>query len=352
MKENIMTENFEHYISRNIKAFYKKRLLSPIIYLLILLVLWLIFPLKEMLMPPTLLNNQTIEEAYDKTSHYVRATFSDLTFTGYVSEQFGNTNGYYYYTVHNGECIIVLLDPRTCEQGLPYINQLTVNGAITEGQQSYERLLEQLAIDLDWTKEGISSQLSAYLFSEPALNPRINFILFLIYFGTMFYALVSLILYVIYYFFPVLSPCCQNLIIFGNPKKILEEAEEELLTLPQLATEDMFITEHYFILTSPYGNSIVPIQDILWIYKYSTLHKFLWYHFSITYTLHITTNKRFTLHSPKNIKSDIDGIIDYLSEANHDILVGFNEENRLKVEAVQGKPFHIEKWSALLHRKV
>ena len=54
MKEKIMTENFEHNISRNIKAFYKKRLLSPIIYLLILLVLWLIFPLKEMLMPPTL----------------------------------------------------------------------------------------------------------------------------------------------------------------------------------------------------------------------------------------------------------------------------------------------------------
>ena len=42
-------------------------------------------------------------------------------------------------------------------------------------------------------------------------------------------------------------------------------------------------------------------------------------------------------------KSDIDGIIDYLAEANHDILVGFSEENRLKVQAVQGKPLHIER---------
>ena len=48
----------------------------------------------------------------------------------------------------------------------------------------------------------------------------------------------------------------------------------------------------------------------------------------------------------------IDGIIDYLSEANHDILVGFTEENRLKVEAKQGKPFHIEKWTALLNKKL
>ena len=27
----------------------------------------------------------------------------------------------------------------------------------------------------------------------------------------------------------------------------------------QLATEDMFITEHYFIMTSPYGNAIVDV---------------------------------------------------------------------------------------------
>ena len=47
-----------------------------------------------------------------------------------------------------------------------------------------------------------------------------------------------------------------------------------------------------------------------------------------------------------------DGIMDYLAEANHNILVGFNEENRLKVQAVQGKPFHIEKFYALLRRRV
>lgn len=127
---------------------------------------------------------------------------------------------------------------------------------------------------------------------------------------------------------------------------------EELATLPQLATEDMFITEHYFIMTSPYGNAIVPIQEILWIYKHSTLHKMLWYHFSISYTMHITANKHMYVNCPKNTKSDIDGIMDYLAEANHNILVGFNEENRLKVQAVQGKPFHIEKFYALLRRRV
>ena len=40
--------------------------------------------------------------------------------------------------------------------------------------------------------------------------------------------------------------------------------------------------------------------------------------------------------------------MDYLAEANHNILVGFSEENRLKVEEIQGKPLHIER---LLARK-
>ena len=212
--------------------------------------------------------------------------------------------------------------------------------------------MEQLSQDLEWTVDGLVHQLPDVFYSEPDYNPLTNFALFLVYFGTLIYTVISLLRYTLFIFFPHLAPACQNLVVFGNPKKQLEEAEEELATLPQLATEDMFITEHYFIMTSPYANAIVPIQEILWIYKYSTLHKFLWYHFSISYTLHITANKHLFIQCPKNIKSDIDGIIDYLSEANHDILVGFTEDNRVKVEAKQGKPFHIEKMSALLNKKV
>lgn len=177
------------------------------------------------------------------------------------------------------------------------------------------------------------------------------YFMFVFYFGTLIYAVISLIFYILCIRFPVLAPACQNLVVFGNPHKLLAEAEEELATLPQLATEDMFITEHYFIMTSPYGNAIVPIKEILWIYKYSTLHKILWYHFSISYTLHISANKHLYIHCPKNTKSDIDGIIDYLAEANHDILVGFSEENRLKVQAVQGKPLHVERLLAWKKKK-
>lgn len=347
-----MIDNYEHFITRNIKAFYKRRLFSPIVYLVLLLLSWLILPMHSMLMPQTVSDGVSFANIYKNTDRYVKLSFDELNFTGYTSEKHGSTEGYFYYGKYCNELVIVLLSPQTCEEGLPTIKDIQVTGKMVKGQRSYSQLLSDLAKDLSWTTEGISGQLPKYFFSEPDYHMRSTIFMFVAFFGTGAYALICLILYLLYIKFPFLSPTCQNLIVFGHPIRMLEEAEEELATLPQLATEDMFITEHYFILTSPYGNAVVPIQEILWIYKYSTLHKFLWYHFSISYTLHITANKHLYIHCPKNTKSDIDGIIDYLAEANHDILVGFNEENRLKVQAVQGKPLHIEKLKAFLHRKL
>ncbi len=347
-----MADNYEHYITRNIRAYYKRRLIAPICYLLLLVLLWFIFPLESILNPLPFTAGDTLESAYKSDKQYVTVTFTDLTFTGYTSSRFNATNGYWYYGIRNHQCYIVLLSPETCEEGLPAIDSITTTCSIVKGGNLYQKLLNSLATELEWTESGISSQIPIYYFSEPDYNHFTNALLFFVYFTTGIFAVLSLLTYALFMIFPALAPACQNLVIYGNPFEQLAEAEEELATLPQLATEDMFITEHYFILTSPYGNAVVPIREILWIYKYSTLQKFLWYHFSITYTLHISANKHLFIQCPKNTKSDIDGIIDYLSEANHNIMVGFSEENRQKAQANQGKPFHIEILFAFLRRKV
>ncbi len=338
-----MQENYEQYISRNIKIYYQRQLSAPIVYLVLLLIIWHIFSLSELLFPASFTAKSTLTETHSQNTKYVNAYLSDLYFTGYTRTFWGNTIGYYYYTMRNDECYIVLLSPRSCEEGLPFISELTVKAAIYPSNDTYQLLLDNIAKDLSWTSSGIKSKVSPYYLSQPDYNPIGNTLLFLFIFGTGIYALVSVLLARLYMEKPVLSPACQNLKRFGNPEELLAQAEEELATLPQLATEDIFITEHFFILVSEYGNAIIPIDEIIWIYKYSTLHKFLWYHFSITYTLHISANKHLYLRCPKNVKSDIDGIADYLAEANHNILVGFNEKNRLKAQEIQGSPLRIEK---------
>lgn len=347
-----MPNNYEHYISKNIKAFYKRRLFAPIVYLFVLLIFWQAFSLSALFSPDYQSPEESLETAYRNHTEYVYTTLTDLKFAGYTQTVLGNTTGYYYYTTRAEECIIVLLSPDTSEEGLPSIDEVSIQGKIINGGDSYDMLLTKLSKDLNWTENGIRNKVSRYYISEPGFHRTANHLMFAAIFITGGYALICIILSVLYVFFPVLSPACQDLALFGNPKKLLEQAEEELATLPQLATEDMFITEHFFIETSVYGNAIIPIDEIIWIYKYSTLHKFFWYHFSISYTLHISANKHLYIQCPKNIKSDIDGIIDYLAEANHNILVGFNEENRLKVQEIQGTPMHFEKFIAFLNKRI
>ena len=328
-----MQENYEHYISRNIKSLYRKRLIAPILYLIFTAVLFCTMPVASVLFPAELSDISDMKAFHNQKNVLVSATLNNLKFTGYTRMRHSRTVGYYYYTDHpdKNSCCIILLSPSTCEQGLPEIQRLTVRGKILAADKNYDTLLTNLSKDLSWTKAGIRSKVSAYYLSEPDFRYYPGIFLFLILAASSVFAAVSILLSILFIYKPYLSPPCQKLKHFGSPKELLELAEEELATLPQLATEDMFITEHFFIETSKYGIAIIPIQEITWIYKHSTLHKLFWYHFSISYTLHIIANKHVYIRCPKNTKSDIDGIIDYLSEANHDILVGFNEKNRQKV---------------------
>lgn len=346
-----MTENYDHYISRHIRRVYLKRLLSPIIYLGILASLWIFFPLAETLFPRHLDNPHNLSDYSHSRSSYIETELTDLYFTGYTSTFFDRTNGYYYYTLWEEQCVIVLLSPHTCEEGLPHIDSVKIRGRVLEGGNAYTSLMNNLAGDLNWTRDGISEKMSSCYISEPAFRLSFTAFFFGVYLVTGLYALIRLLLNVLYICFPVLCPACRQLGLFGKPSVLLAQAETELATLPQLATEDMFITEHYFIVLASYGVAVIPIAEMLWIYKYSTLHKILWYHFSISYTLHITANKHLYIQCPKNMKSDIDGIIDYLSEANHNILVGFSEENRIKVHNMQHYRLHTEKLTALFQKK-
>lgn len=348
--------NEPHYIQKNIRAYYKRRLLFPLVFFVFLTVLSLFLPIRSLVFPKTVTATKdatkTIATAYEKNNVFVRANLRNLYFTGYTKDLFGVTEGYYYYTMLGDNCVVVLLTPETSEQGISTIDKLQISGKIRETGSAERLLFSHLAEDLSWSEQGISDTMFALMISEPDATNLPTTLLYLAVVLFVLYAAVSVLVYLLYIALPIFSPPVRSLRRFGASRAILRKAEKELATLPQLATDDMFITEHFFIETSSYGTAIVPIQDILWIYKYSTLHQIFGHHFSISYTLHITASKRFYIKCPKNTKTDIDGIIDYLSEANHNILVGFSEENRLKVEEKQGDSQFTQQVLTFLSRRV
>lgn len=341
-----------HYIRNSIRSVYARRLVMPVLLLLLMLTLWQMLPISSLISPQKHSALDLVRHWEHLEDEYVNTDLESLYFTGYTSSIRGNTVGYYYYTMIDDECLIVVLSPETCEEGLPEIAQLNISCKISTPDQNLERLITRLADDIQWTHSGLSNQMSDIYLEEPSFSNTITYLFFGIYAVTFSYALLYSVLCILAILIPTFSPPCMHLDKFGSASELLAQAEEELATLPQLATEDMFITENFFIEISKYGVAIVPIKEIIWVYKHSTLHKFLHYHFVISYTLHIVGNKGFYIQCPKNIKSNIDGIIDYLAEANHDILVGFNENNRLKVQEIQRRRFRFEKLVQFLQKRI
>ena len=329
-------EQLDHLITRKIRSTYGRRVFSPIIYCIFLIIVWFTTPVRSLMHPMTISDQAQIAALAADGTRFISTTLHNLNFTGYTQSRAGFVTGYYYYTMRDDGCYLVLLSPRTCEEGLPQIKEVALRASIRRQPESYALLAEQLAKDLNWTTKGFYDTVSDCIISEPGFGKIGSFILLSCYFVSGVYAFLSILLFTLYALFPVFSPASRQLGLYGRRSALLAQAEEELATLPQLATEDMYITEHFFIAFANKAVTVIPISEIVWIYKYSTLHNILWYHFSISYTLHITANKHLYIQFPKNMKSDIDGIIDYLAEANHNILVGFNEKNRKAVQAMPG----------------
>lgn len=331
-----MIPKFEHHITKSLRAYYKKRMIYPVAYLCILLFLSFLLPIGSLLFPKQYKENS---RALDSDANfYAKGKFENLYFTGYTRKYMGQIDGYYYYTLNDNKCLIVLLKPNSCEMGISHIESIHTSGKVLKQSSTLDTLFTNLSRDLSWSEDGVRETFYPYVFSEPDANDY-SAILARVFLILSTIASLGLIIYcLICIAFPFLAFPIRRLFIFGNPREILERAEEELSTLPQLATDDMFITQHYFIETSNFGIAIVPIDKIKWIYKYSTMHRFLGKHLKISYTLYITADKSINIKCPKNTRTDIDGIIDYLSEANHDILVGFSEQNRQIVEGAEDIP--------------
>ncbi len=335
---------YRSYISKRIRSIYRKNMIVPVVFLCFAAFLYFYSDVRSFVFP----------EAYraDAPEEYSVVTFRDLRFTGYTESILGLTDGYYYYTVVGGELSLVLLSPETAGGGLPLLDETVIRCKRMPFGELQGDVVSLIAKDLGISEESSKMSFSSWFFNEPDYHYEVGVLLFILLILFSVYAVYELIKCIVIVRFPHMAPPIRMLKRYGDPKKLLRRAEVELLSLPQLATEDLFITEHFFIEVSARDVALVPIDEIVWVYKHSTLHKFLWYHFSITYTLSITANRHLYIQCPKNIKSDIDGIIDYLAEANHNILVGFSEENRLRVQEIQGTPMQLDKLVSFLNRRV
>ena len=321
-------------IFNSIRQVYQKRLLPPAAYLLFLFLLWFVTPISELALPQHVSAEVPFRELSSGRTSYAAMTLTDLHFTGYAQKILWYTNGYYYYTFQDGKCILVLLAPATCGEGIPHIGRLHIRVRILRNFEDYDTLTQRLAADLEWTASGIRSQIPDYLLSEPGFHKLLSFLLLAIYFAGGAYALGNLLACLAFYLFPALSPPCRKLGKYGDAGKLLAQAEEEFISSREPVAFDMYLTKSFLISFSQAQAVIVPVREILWVYKHVRLRRFLWYPLPVSFTLHIWAGKRMHLSYPQMKEPEIDYLIEYLKNANGELLVGLREDHRRKVRDI------------------
>lgn len=297
-------------ITSSIRRLYQKRLLLPVLYLLFLTIVWFAAPISQLVFPHEVSAKTPVHELGATRSRYIVTTLTNLRFTGYTQKILGYTNGYYYYTFQDGQCIFVLLAPATCQKGKPDIARLNLRAHIIRHFEEYDTLTQLLAEDLDWTASGIRSLTPDYLLSEPGFHKLLSFLLLGFYFASGAYAILGFILCAVYILFPLLAPPCRKLGLYGNAKELLAQAEQEASCCARTDERTMFFTEHFFIALTDDLIVIVPVQEIQELYKRSAAHGFFSRHFSVSYTLHMTAAKQRPILFTNVPESDIRYILD------------------------------------------
>lgn len=311
------------------------RIICPIILIVVLVALSIATPVETMFKPREAQRGASLEQLYEDNETYLKVSLDDLYFTGYTNESLGNVRGYYYYAKWGKKYVIVLVSPNSCQQGISHMDKYEARVKIEPDPKAFDSLFSRLATDLKWNASGVREHMETCLLSEPAAHGFIVVASVLAYAVAFLYGVANFLAYLVYIINPLLSPFCRILGKKEEAKAKMEQAEEELSQRPQLASEDVFVTENFFIETSETEFCIVPLQDIIWIYRHAGLHFVFGKVRPVREALYVITKTNGPFKCVALRQEDIDGVIDYLGEANKDILIGYTEDNRIKAEQIQ-----------------
>lgn len=314
-------------IYHKIRVINLKRLIGAAILLFITGGIFYNIPFFDIVWPAQIKDPASIISLYQSNITYVEFTADTLYYTGYDYTENGKITGSYYYNIYDGTCIYFLLPNAQCNNRQEQLCNVPVKARLQSGGKLQSELIQQMSADLNWTAQGLSAVSSRILINAVdylLLKHIILFAITLIIFAASLIVAFNTLSQLIY---PLLYPACFHLRRYGSVREQVLQAEQELHEIPLLKAGIFTITKHYLISITKTQLYILPLDEIIWGYKHSNLHRFRLRRLRLTYTLRITARKNLALVADSQPKEDVDAVLDYISEYNPEILIGYTKKN-------------------------
>lgn len=319
---------FMNILHKHIRRICLKDILFALIPLVIFSIPLFVLPFSNIFSPTILDSPKDFEKHALNGEQYVEITFPKLHYTGYNLVTRFNTKGYYYYYIKDEKVYFALI---TGKDKTPdeVITNYTCRGKLAKRDADLRNVISNFANDIDFTVSGIYSVACPYLLNEAAYNLQLYKYLFiyeiLVITAIAVFILINLIMYAI----PELHPAFfkfRHITVGVHTKDVLRE-----LSHYKARAGRIFFTKNYLVAFPKNDIIILPLDQIMWVYEHSTIHK-LFFRARITYHLHFIAQRNISASMTKCSADDIALVTEYLSTKYPDILLGYTQEIKQEIK--------------------
>lgn len=305
----------------------------PCLLFTLFVLLGLHYPFGQIFFPHKISDISLLEEAYTTHTEYI--IFDDITlhYTGYNSMENGTITGKYFYAIEKNKCFFFLLNSKEAMESGNITTLHNLRLSLVPVTPNYNTLITELSKDMEWSSTHLSETAPAFLAVE---NHTIFFYSvvfalllgwFTIYLGSIL--LIHLIVLIHPKFHKGLFPKCSPKTRENMLSKLTAELCENTLKVQYVSSDkrDFFLTESFIINFSPYHTHIIPLTDIIWIYKHIPLTNKKHWDVPGKYTLHLLLKNGQHIPFKNYDETHANALIALLSNKNPDLLTGYSQEH-------------------------
>ena len=318
----------------------KQTLLSsilPTLFLIFLIVIAFRYPFFDIFSPKRIDTFADLESEYHSGQDYVNLRNVTLYYTGYDSSIYDKIKGRYYYALENDRCFFFLLTSEDAMKAPESLIFSSLNIRLVPSNPNITSLLSNLSEDIDWSSVHLTEVTPAFFGREYTELLYYSYFfggLLLVFFGYIAFLLGSNLLVAIFPFLQKgMLPCSgfsAKKKLFSHMMAITLKERNEIVAIrfSSRGRKDFYFSPSYLAYCSTYDTHILPVKDIIWIYKHVTKPINAISEESGFYTIHFILNTGRHVQFKNCPEKNSDALIALLGGKNPNILVGYSQEHK------------------------
>lgn len=325
----------------HIKDICKRRCILPVVVIVIMVALLFIVPFGSLLNPKDVKGIFNVKSS----DSFVDVSTGKMNYTGYDVKNGMGTEFSYYYALKNGKCAFALIPKdlvKASGKSLPEgsvkeeINNLEFKAKVIKPNGPYKKMVSMFAKDLNWTDEGLNSISTGLVVSSANYHPYRYIFCLVVIILLILAAIVRLVVSIKRFKDPYLFPVCTYL---SNEEchELMDEAQDELDSENYLQINATYITENYYIDLDTSGAFIIPLKDVIWVFRLGRRGFDIGKH-SLTYTINFITRDGEVVKVPRKSSDEAMAIIKSIKATEYEIITGHSDEKmRMAATIIKGR---------------